>query len=152
MLVGPRFGWNIHPVLSGSMEPALGVGGVIVTAPARVDEIQAGDIITFQAGEQRITHRVVDIVYRDGRRWFQTKGDANQEPDPNLVSSREDRAEKTIYHLPYLGYLSAAMKGTPAFLALVSVPALLLILLYSRDIWKGIQEEQAKRKPKVPGT
>ncbi len=31
MLIAPRFGVQMNPVLSGSMEPSLRVGGMVVT-------------------------------------------------------------------------------------------------------------------------
>jgi len=147
MLIGPRFGWETHPVLSGSMEPALKVGGIIVTKPERLENIKIGDIITFQIGEgPKVTHRVIDIVEMEGETHFQTKGDANEEPDPGFVSSNGEEMRKAVFHLPYLGFLAQFMKSKLAFLVLVGIPALILIVWFSRDIWKGIQEEREKRR------
>ena len=146
MFIGPRFGWETHTVMSGSMEPALKVGGLIVTRPEKLDNIQVGDIITFDAGGKlKVTHRVVDIVEIDGKPHFQTKGDANEEPDPNLVSSKGDEMRKVVLHVPYLGFAAHFMQGW-AFLALVGIPALILIVMFSRDIRKGILEEREKRR------
>ena len=150
MFIGPRFGWETHAVMSGSMEPALKVGGMIVTKPEDVDNIKVGDIITFQTeGGQKVTHRVVDIVQINGQPNFQTKGDANQEPDPGFVSSTGDKLRKVVFHVPYLGFAAQFMKTKWAFLVLVGIPALILIWMFSRDIWKGILEEKEKRKTKA---
>lgn len=146
MFLGPKFGWETHPVLSGSMEPALNVGGVIVVKPVKLEEVKRGDIITFQTGERKVTHRVVDIIEQEGKPWFQTKGDANEEPDPNFVSSKREEMRKVVLHLPYLGFAAQFMKSRSAFLVLVGIPALLLIAMFSRDIWKGIKEEKEKRR------
>lgn len=104
MFIGPRFGWEAYPVLSGSMEPALRVGGEIVTKPVKLEDIKIGDIITFQSGEQKVTHRAIDIIEQKGKPWLQTKGDANEEPDPTLVSSTGEEMRKVVFHLPYFGY------------------------------------------------
>jgi signal peptidase len=150
MFLGPRFGWETHPVLSGSMEPALNVGGVIVTKPVKLEDVKIGDIITFQPEPgQKVTHRVVDIIEQEGKPWFQTKGDANEEPDPNFVSSKGDKMAKVVFHLPYLGFAAHFMKSKLAFLVLIGIPALILIAMFSRDIWKGILEEKEKRKLKA---
>jgi len=45
--LAPRFGWSVDAVFSGSMEPELKVGSVVVTRPVAPEEIRAGDIITF---------------------------------------------------------------------------------------------------------
>jgi signal peptidase len=131
------------------MEPALRVGGVIVTRP--VATVQEGDIVTFlPAGQEiKVTHRVVDIIEKEGKRWFQTKGDANEEPDPNLISFRGDRIEKAIFHLPYAGFLASFIRSEWGFLALVGVPALFLIGMFGRNAWEGIQEEREKRRRKA---
>jgi signal peptidase len=150
MFIGPRFGWETHQVMSGSMEPALKVGGMIVTKPEKLDNIKVGDIITFQTeGGQKVTHRVVDIVEINGQPNFQTKGDANEEPDPNFVSSKGDEMRKVVFHLPYLGFAAQFMKSKWAFLVLVGIPALILVVMFSRDIWKGVLEEKERRKTKA---
>jgi len=149
MFIGPRFGWETHPVLSGSMEPALKVGGVIVTKPERLENIQVGDIITFQTEpELKVTHRVIDIVEIEGKIHFQTKGDANEEPDPNFVSSKEEEMRKTVFHLPHLGFAAVFMQSKWAFLVLVGIPAIILIICFGKDTWKRIKEEKEKRRLK----
>jgi len=147
MLIGPRFGWETHPVLSGSMEPALNVGGIIVTKPVKIQKIETGDIITFQIEpDPKITHRVVDIIEEENKPWFQTKGDANEEPDHKLISSQEEEMRKVIFYLPYLGFAAQFMKSKLAFLVLIGIPALILIAWFSKDIKKAILEEKTKRK------
>ena len=148
--IGPRFGWETHPVLSGSMEPALKVGGIIVTKPERLENIQVGDIITFQAElGPKVTHRVVNIVEIEGKLHFQTKGDANEEPDPNFVSSKGDKMRKVVFHLPYLGFVAQFMKSKLAFLVFVGIPAIILIVWFGKDTWQGIKEEKEKRRLKA---
>jgi len=150
MFIAPRFGWGTHAVMSGSMEPTLKVGGMIVTKPEKLDNIKVGDMITFQTeGGQKVTHRVVDIVETNGQLNFKTKGDANKEPDPNFVSSKGDEMRKVVFHVPYLGFAAQFMKSKGAFLFLVGIPALILIGMFSRDIWKGILEEKEKKKAKA---
>jgi len=149
MFIGPIFGWETHPVLSGSMEPALKVGGVIVTKPVKLEEVKMGDIITFQTGEQTISHRVVNIVEIDEKPWFQTKGDVNEEPDSNLVSSEGKEMRKVVFHLLYIGFIAQFLKNKWVFSALIGIPALILIGMFGRDFWKAILEKKEKRKVKT---
>ena len=150
MFIGPRFGWETHKVMSGSMEPALKVGGIIVTKPERLENIQVGDIITFQTElGPKVTHRVVNIVEIEGKLHFQTKGDANEEPDPNFVSSKGDKMRKVVFHLPYLGFVAQFMNSKLAFLVFVGIPAIILIVWFGKDIRKGILEVKEKRKSRV---
>ncbi|MCJ7792207.1 MAG: signal peptidase I, partial [Dehalococcoidia bacterium] len=41
--LAPHFGWRVDTVYSGSMEPELKVGGVVVTRPVEAEEIRIGD-------------------------------------------------------------------------------------------------------------
>lgn len=152
VFLAPRFGWGVNPVMSGSMEPALKVGGVVVSKPIPFGEVREGDIISFRFAGQRevITHRVIRIIKDEsGKTWLQTKGDANEDPDPNLVGpTPTGKIQKVVFHLPYLGYLAVFMKSKFVFPILVGIPALILIIMFSRDIWQGILEEKEKRKGK----
>ncbi len=150
MLIAPRFGIQLNPVLSGSMEPALKVGGMVVTRPTAVENVKVGDVIGFKLETgQRVTHRVVDIQNKDGKLWFQTKGDANEDPDPNYVAATSTKIDRVIGHVPYLGFAAKFMKSRWGFFAFIAIPALLLVLIFGKGIWEGIQEERQKRKAKA---
>lgn len=64
-------------------------GDVMMITSAR--NVEVGDVIVFQARKPYpIIHRVIDIFYEDGQRFFVTKGDHNQEVirEYALVDSR----------------------------------------------------------------
>lgn len=106
------FGYTIQRVTSGSMEPELMVGDVILSK--NVDDVSTlavGDIITFdggaQFGDKNVTHRVVVAPKEeDGVVKLQTKGDANDIAD-NPIEARQVQSKmqsklgflKTIYDL-----------------------------------------------------
>ena len=146
MMIGPRFGWETHPVLSGSMEPSLNVGGLIVTRQVKLEEVKVGDIIAFQSGENSVTHRVVGISDEGGKLWFETKGDANENPDPKLISSKKDEIDRVVFHLPYMGFMASFMKTRLAFMLMIGIPGLLLIWMLGKETWEGILQEREKRR------
>ncbi len=147
LMLAPRFGVSAHPVLSGSMEPALKVGGLIFCRKIPVNEVEVGDIIGFNAQQgEKVTHRVIDVREEDGKRWFQTKGDANEDPDPDLVAIGEEKVDKVVYHLPYLGFFSSFMQSKLAFLVFICAPAFILIVLFGRDLWVAVGEFREGRK------
>jgi signal peptidase len=94
---------------------------------------------------------VVKIVEIEGLLYFQTKGDANEEPDPSLVSAKGDKMEKVVFHIPYLGFVAQFMKSGYAFPALVGIPAIVLTIISIRDIKHGIREIRRKRKVNTVG-
>jgi signal peptidase len=104
VLVAVQCGWEFDAVLSGSMEPELAVGGLIMIKPVEAQHVSTGDIISFKIPdiETPICHRVIEITEIDGQLFFQTKGDANEEPDMNLVPAEAVKGEEVLY-IPYVG-------------------------------------------------
>ncbi|MGQ9511722.1 signal peptidase I [Thermodesulfitimonas sp.] len=141
----PRLGINIHPVLSGSMEPARKVGGVVITKQITLDQVKKGDIISYKIDAQRITHRVVAVNKAGGKVQFRTKGDANEEPDPYTVILKTEKVPKVVACVPYFGFLAGFMKDKTHFLLLIGSLAALLTALYARDIWR--EARKTRREP-----
>ena len=74
---------EVKIVKSGSMEPAIHTGSVVIVKPESSYGI--GDVITFGADTKAkipTTHRIVSIREENGTTYFATKGDANEDPDP----------------------------------------------------------------------
>jgi signal peptidase I len=107
--IGPVAGWWHYEVIeSGSMTPALRVGGVAVLWPEPVSSVRAGQIIAFHPpgeGNYVRIHRVIAVTDRDGQVWVRTKGDANNAADPGPVRLDGKTAYAEHYFVPYLGYL-----------------------------------------------
>ena len=75
-------------VLTGSMEPGIKTGDMIIVKAIKQSSIKEGDVITYALGNtsETVTHRVIKVVQKDGKTMYQTKGDNNNAPDPDLVS------------------------------------------------------------------
>lgn len=97
-------------VLSGSMEPVLSPGDLVVTQPVDADEIDIGDVVTFQPVSDDptlVTHRVVGVqLGGDGTTGFITRGDANGTDDDPIVA--EQVVGRVIYSVPLVGHLTGA--------------------------------------------
>ena len=79
-----------YTVMSGSMNPALSPGDLIIVKEGEV--IEVGDIVTVGSGEFTYTHRVIEVL--DDR--FRLKGDANEDPDPALIEPSQIIGKVTI--------------------------------------------------------
>jgi signal peptidase len=134
-------GYQLYIVLSGSMQPALDVGSVVIVKAIDPEEVKTGDIITFR-GEKRsdalTTHRVIGINTKTGLS-FQTKGDANEVADPTAINPTK-LVGKVVLHMPYAGYVLDYTKRNPQLPALIAFPAVMLIL------WEGLKFGQKLRK------
>ena len=114
-------------VLSGSMEPEIQTGGIVLIKPVDTADVRVGDIITF--GERRVgtTHRVVEILHAESGLMFRTKGDANQEADLDLVPAGSVRGRVAL-DVPYVGRVIDALKDRANFYLFIGVPAALLVI------------------------
>ena len=121
-----------YVVLSASMQPSIGAGDVVIVDRVPPSDVEAGNVGVFDTDRRRddaepgrVTHRVVEVVDRDGSLQFRTKGDANEEADPTL-SEASQLLGRVRFTVPYLGYLLTA--GTPSLRIgfLVVLPGLAL--------------------------
>lgn len=139
------FGIRLFSVQSGSMEPTIKIGSLILTQAK--ENYQKGDIITFynsSARKETTTHRIHQFVDKDGNLYFKTKGDANVQPDNNEISS-EMVLGKTIFSVPYLGYPIAFVRTLPGLIILIIIPALLIIIQEGFEIKEQIKLWQLKK-------
>jgi signal peptidase I len=90
------------------MEPAIGVGALVATAPEGPENLKVGEVISFWGeGGALVCHRVVEI--RDQA--FITKGDANEGNDSSLVPFDEVEG-RVAFSVPLLGYVISFLKTT----------------------------------------
>jgi signal peptidase len=144
--LAPRFGWRVDAVFTGSMEPALKVGGVVITCPAEADEISAGDIITYYSPqtENLTCHRVM-AIQGGSSLYFQTKGDANEDVDAVVVPV-ENVVGRVCFHIPYLGYATQFVKTRLGLILTLFLPGLIVILLEIRSIWRVLHGDPSASK------
>lgn len=137
-----------YVVLSDSMSPSIDAGAVVYVAEVSPQDIETGDVVTYldsEGGEtRRVTHRVVEVVERDGQRRFRTQGDANEEPDPGLVRP-SDVTGVVQFDIPLVGYGINLARSPLGIVALVVVPAGLLVLTELWDLYGSLGAEQTER-------
>lgn len=80
-----RLGYEPYQILSGSMEPTLKIGEIVLidTNDTNVGE---GDVIAFYMGEQVVIHRIHEIISDEV---YITKGDGNPNVDFSPVKQEE---------------------------------------------------------------
>lgn len=87
------FGYSIYRVSSGSMEPELKVGDIILDKVVEnPEDLKVGDVITFKSddyGDLLVTHKVIKAPYEDnGKLMLQTKGVANELEDKPISTDK----------------------------------------------------------------
>lgn len=126
-LVPKFFGINPYIVISGSMEDAIKTGAVAyVDTNVLPQEIKVGDVIAFNIGSRQVTHRVIEI-HDDNS--FTTKGDANKVVDANRVKF-SNYSGKTIFNIPYIGYVLAAIQTKLGYSILIMIVILNITTIF----------------------
>jgi signal peptidase len=131
------FGGRPLTVLSGSMEPALMTGDVVVVRKAAPLSVAPGDVITYRepGGRRLITHRVRHMLLSGRTVHFVTKGDANK-PVERWTVPRDRPIRRVFYRIPLLGYALNLFRTRVGLVLLVGVPLALLAVTELWAIWR----------------
>jgi len=102
-------GFTPTVIASGSMQPTLNLGDIVIVVSTPAKSIKVGDIIQYQTASGVPTvHRVIDKYTQGGQLWFITKGDANKAPDDPI--NERQVIGKVILTIPKLGWISIYLK------------------------------------------
>ena len=112
------FGVGAAVVLSGSMEPALSVGDLVIVAES--SSYGVGDMVVYQDGRMAVTHRIISIT--DGK--VVTKGDSNNTEDSPIAL--EQLKGKVVLAIPLVGYAINAIKTPIGTLCIIALAIFLL--------------------------
>lgn len=139
--------FKIKIILSGSMEPTIKTGSVVIVKP--VDSYKIGDVITFQKriDKESTTHRIQEIKVTGGNPQYITKGDANNAVDRGEISE-QDIVGKLLLVIPYLGYIVNYAQTPIGFSLIILLPAIAIVYDEAKKIWKEITKLKNKKKDK----
>lgn len=129
------FNYRIFKVVTGSMEPNIKIGDVVLIKKEKNYKI--GDIVTYKHENNYITHRIVSVK---GNKII-TKGDANNTNDEAI--NKKDVVGKMILKLTVLSYINYLI-GYPIVWVLLFIIGMVVILVmpnYKKKNGKIIDEE-----------
>ena len=136
------FGGRPYTVLTGSMEPAIAPGDVVISTRIDPSDARPGDVVTFrdpQDANRLITHRVRSKRAEGRHIRFVTKGDANNTTEDWRVGAA-GHVSRVSYRVPAVGRLALMAQSRGGMIALVVVPLLLLGLHEIARIWRPARE------------
>ncbi len=144
------FGIRQYIVATGSMEPNYNIGDIIIIKETSKEKIKVGDVINYisENGANTVTHRVIEIIKKDGETYYKTKGDNNNSEDPELVSFKKVQGI-LVLKISKLGtIITNVLTGTG-----ITILFALIILSYLKD--KNKEEkitarENARKMYNVP--
>ncbi len=130
-------------VKSGSMEPTIMTGGVVMVRERST--YQVGEVVTYTSNGSAIptTHRIVGTeTAPDGATYFVTKGDANEERDVDLLVPSNIIGE-VIFSVPYVGFVLDFARQPLGFFLIIGIPAFLIVVDEIDKIWREVRRRRS---------
>ena len=141
------FGYKPFIVLSGSMEDNIHVGDLVIVKEIDTQTLQINDIIAFRDSENYVTtHRIVNVVNTNKGRCFETKGDANNTKDANVVCN-DDIEGKYSSKIPGIGNAILFIQQPLGFAVMMLSILIICIFIYfisNRNINQKISDDELK--------
>jgi signal peptidase len=138
------FGYRFFYVTTGSMEPTIPPGSIILVHSSD-EALKVGDIISFTSRDKAIygkvnTHRIVGLSNKDGQLSFITKGDANNTADPVQVACSDviGRVVWTSGYIPLLGWILEFIGTRLGFVFVILLPILFITAASIREFSKEL--------------
>jgi len=143
----PVTGHQLVVIRGASMAPSIPSGSVVIVGAREPDGIREGDVVTAQTGSGMLfTHRVTEVIDREGSLFYRTKGDASASPDPVLVPADAIVGAVDV-HVPLVGYL-VLLLGLPV--GVLTVLSLLLTLVVAGSLLDDLAADRAPAQPVSP--
>lgn len=137
------FGFKTYEIVSRSMENTINKNDIIVVKKVDKNEINENDIISFDNGNEIITHRIVEIENINEETLYTTKGDNNRFKDDEKISFEQIEG-KYVFKLSKLGYLMNFLKNRYFLIILFII--LIFCFIHIINVKKRIKNRKEKRK------
>ena len=140
------FGYRAYVITSDSMEPAINNGDAIVVKNCEEEDLQTGDVITFEQNQEVITHRIQKIEedQTTKEKTYITKGDNNNIEDSENIKYSAIIG-KCILTIPYLGKIILVLENKLIILIII----LIILILFFFKIQKQEKLENRREKKKI---
>lgn len=101
-------------VATGSMEPIMYAGDMVLVKRVNVKDLKVGDIVQYKKDNVFIFHRIIEIIEEIEGTFYRTKGDNNSVPDSELVKPESVRGI-VFYTVPKIGWPTLWLKSDKRF-------------------------------------
>lgn len=128
LIIGIILAHQLNVISSGSMEPVLSKGDIVVI-DYNPSSIEIGDIIVYRAAwfeNKPVIHRVIAKQSSNDEVFYVIKGDNNDIQDPypisrNQIISKVVRIDSKPLVIPRIGYISLWIQEIPKYLFMKNV-------------------------------
>ncbi len=147
--------FSAYTIVSPSMVPSINVLDVVVTMRVNnPEDLKKDDIITFNSTDYRysgvlVTHRIIDIEKTtNGEYLYTTKGDNNNTQDSSRISFDEIYG-RVLFRIPKIGYIQYYLSSILGWVAIIIVPAIMIIGYDIYKLVKTLRSNNDKEKKEV---
>ena len=134
-------------VLSGSMEPYMSAGDVVIVESVRPRNLRIGDVITFErGGDVPTTHRVIERIQDENGLALRTMGDANEDPDAGVVRPTEV-VGRVAFVIPVIGFVITFANTTVGMVTFIVIPVALLVITEAWRLLDARRDRDAVAAP-----
>jgi signal peptidase len=153
-------------VISGSMEPTIYRGDLLIVEGVAPEDLKVGtiedkkgDIIVFDSqgvwpggGKEPIVHRIVGryIDNATGKYYFITKGDNNPDTDPpgpgEVLLPAEKILGRVVSIIPKVGYVRIFLSEGNVGYYIIGLLGVILVVSIVKDILNPEEDEEEKEK------
>lgn len=147
--------FSAYTIVSPSMVPSINVLDVVVTMRVNnPEDLKKDDIITFNSTDYRysgvlVTHRIIDIEKTtNGEYLYTTKGDNNNTQDSSRISFDEIYG-RVLFRIPKIGYIQYYLSSILGWVAIIIVPAIMIIGYDIYKLVKTLRSNNDKDKKEV---
>ncbi len=142
---GGIFGIHINVIATGSMEPEIKVGDVIISKSYSGQELKVGDVVSYvsKSGEiagNLITHQIIAIEEDANGLVITTKGTASATADAPIKDS--EIVSVMLFNSKLIGFIYGIITHPVGFIAIVVVPLIWTVVGEARSIYKEFKSKK----------
>lgn len=145
------FGYRLFAVATGSMVPDYNVNDVLAIKEVNHNELKVGDDITYLGKKQDVsgkivTHRIIDIEEKNGKKTYLTKGINNEVEDPTIGDNQI--YGKVVGKVPVVTQINHIVKNQYGFFFLIFLPLVIVIFLEIADTVTEMKQDKIEKDKK----
>jgi len=145
------FGYRLFAVATGSMVPDYNINDVLAIKEVNHNEIKVGDDITYLGKKQDVsgkivTHRIIDIEEKNGKKTYLTKGINNDVEDPTIGD--DQIYGKVVGKVPVVTQINHIVKNQYGFFFLIFLPLVIVIFLEIADTVTEMKQDKIEKDKK----
>ena len=142
-------GYRLFMVVSESMKEEYEVGSILFSKEVKEDELKVGDDVVYLGKSSNlkgltITHRIIDIEEKDGKKIFTTKGTSNTTEDPKITY--DQIYGKIIYKTVILTFFGKVLLNNVSYFIVFGGVALIVSFEIVSMIYESKEDKDEKEE------